>query len=1016
MPLRLRRSSFQLLALVVCLFTAAGPAVCAARDHFDSFEGAKPNWTVMYDRADARVTRHERSLELHREGNAAELFDVAIKADATLLQLVYQLPSALLIDDMKLSLWFQSTQDGATLTTRVVFPNQIDPDTGASLMVFVDGDSYTKVGQWQKLECNNFEHKVRQKLRETRRRMQKAGVGPDIDRTGGYVDTAVINIRSSRGTSRFIVDALRFGPIVEAKKEIVQPVERTEPSGEREAEFRMDRLYVHKQPFFLRAIPYHGEQPADLKKMGLNVVWVPDYKDTQLLAEIDQADLRIMAVPPKLEVDSGQVRVDSVSASASAHLAPFGADTSRIMFWYLGTKIRPEEKRDMAAWLEQIRSADRTYKRPVMGDVAGLERTYSRQFSVMGGSMMGVQRPAVHTSLAPKDYRDWLAERRNLSQPGTYLWTWIQTEALQSVNETRVSSGWHPLVVEPEQLELQVMAALSAGFRGVAYWTTTSLDDDYPGARERKLMITLLNMKLDLLEPLIATGTVGSPAHFTAQGPPDRNKKGLAAPGKISKTDRNWDLELNDRADQLRRREEMTRDLEASALNTLLGRLVLPVWYAEEGNFVPGQMAANKAKIVAEGVGQSARAWEITTTHVRELPTVTVAGGKQVTLDMIDTTTSILFTTNQEAIEQFRGKVNALAPAAAQVTLELARAKFERVTAIDEELQKLGRGQPDLKGILNKARGHIDQSDKLWQAHHYHEARLKACEALQLLRMLQYAHWSFAAHRDFRGQAKRFWYPTSSPHTLCFQTLPDHWEMIARIGRTTGAPVKNLLRSGDCEDKDTMVAEGWKRTETEIPDVQSTGELHAGAHQGTYCLRLAAAPAPGKELPAVISDRPVTITTPPVTVYKGQLVYISGWVKMAAASIGNLDGAVFYDSLLGSGTALHWNSTADWQQFEMIREVPETTQLTLTMALSGLGDVRFDDLQIIPLDIEAGSSAAGGLKGTPASRTGKGAPWDFLKRLPGFSGKGDSNKGESGKSDSSKSDANKGQSPKGDSK
>jgi hypothetical protein len=973
--LRSPRLSLQLLALAVLAIVATTPQIGSARDHIDGFDGAKPSWTIMHNRAEARVARHERTLEFPREGKAAELFDVGVNVDSTFLQLVYQLPTARLIDDMKLSLWFYSTQDGATLAARVVFPNQIDPDTGASLMVPVEADSYSKVGQWQKLECNDIERKVRQLMPQIRRRMQKAGVGGDIDVSGRYVDTALINIRSSRGTSRFIVDALRFGPVADTRKENpVQSVEGSEPEFEPEAVWKMDRLYVRGQPFFLRAIPYHGEQPADLARLRLNVVWVPDYEETRLLADLDQVGLRGMAVPPKPRGEHGNPRLEHVSV----HLAPFGPDTSRILFWYLGTKIQPDQKREMAAWIEQVRSADRTYKRQLLGDVAGLERTYSRQLS-----MLGVSRSAVHSSFSPKNYRDWLAERRNLAQPGSFLWTWIQTEAPQSTNEARAAAGWHPMVVEPEQLELQVMAALAAGYRGVAYWTKTSLDDDQPGARERKLMIALLNMKLELLEPLIATGNVGSPARFTAQGPTARNPKSLATPGRIKKSDRNWELELNDRDNQFLSQDELARDLEASVLNTSLGRLVLPVWYAAEGQYVPGRMTANNAKIVAEGVGESARAWEITLTDVHELASVRVTGGKQVSLDKFDTSAAILFTTDQTAIERFREKVKALAEPAAQFTLELARAKFERVAGIDDELQKLGRGQTtDSKPILTKARALIDQSEKSWRAQKYHDARLAACDALQLLRILQYAHWTFAAHR--------FHDPVTSPHTLCFQTLPDHWDMMARIGRTTGSPIKNLLRSGDCEDKDTMVAEGWKRTETDIPGVQSTGELHAGAHQGTYCLRLASAPAAGKELPAVISDRPVTITTPPVTVYKGQIVYISGWVKVAAPSVANLDGAVLYDSLLGPGAALHWSATADWRKFELVREVSETTELTLTMALSGLGDIRFDDLQIVPLDVDAGPSRGTGPNGMPVARPGNGLPFDFLRRLPGFGGKSES--------------------------
>src|SRR5205823_7795290 len=142
-------------------------------------------------------------------------------------------------------------------------------------------------------------------------------------------------------------------------------------------------------------------------------------------------------------------------------------------------------------------------------------------------------------------------------------------------------------------------------------------------------MIALLDMELELLEPLIATGNVGSPARFTAQGPPARNLRGMATPGR-NRSDGKMEQELNDRDNQFLMQEQLARDLEASVLNTDLGRLVLPVWYADEAQFVPGRMVANNVKIIAEGVGESARTWAITTTDVHELAAERVTGGKQI--------------------------------------------------------------------------------------------------------------------------------------------------------------------------------------------------------------------------------------------------------------------------------------------------------------------------------------------------------------------------------------------------
>jgi hypothetical protein len=250
---------------------------------------------------------------------------------------------------------------------------------------------------------------------------------------------------------------------------------------------------------------------------------------------------------------------------------------------------------------------------------------------------------------------------------------------------------------------------------------------------------------------------------------------------------------------------------------------------------------------------------------------------------------------------------------------------------------------------------------------------------MQLLRFLQQAYWSDAVHG-------RMYAAVSSPHTLCFQTLPDHWRMIGRFGRARVEGSRNMLRSGDFEDFDTMIAEGWKHEQTAIDGVRATAELYPRAHKGTYSLRLVAAPAAGRDAPVAIHERPVTVISPPVTVYKGQLVYISGWVKVASPSSGNLEGAILYDSLSGPAAALRWRQVADWRKFELVREVTESTELTVTMALTGLGEIRFDDLEIIPLDVESGPTARS-VKNTPGA--GRTNPFDFLKRLPGFRGKTD---------------------------
>lgn len=935
--------------------------VCAARDYVDGLDVGGTSWLVVSDKNTTRVKRHLRTAEICHEGRGAELFEIEVAAETAVVELGCELPAARLIPDLALSLWFQSNQDGATLSARVVFPFQIDPATGAGLTAIVEGDAYTKPGQWQKLEISGFDRRLAKLLPQIRRRLQaSAGVKEDPDLRGSYVEAATLRIRTSRGTSRFVVDALRLEGIVDATTEDrIRQAEHAEPESRPEAVLNLDRLEVRGQPFFPLILPYRGEQPADLSRMRLNVVWVPDYRDARLLENLDRVGLRAMAVPPQ-------------AGPAGAHLTPFGPDTARILFWYLGTHIPPDKKLEVAAWQEQIRNADRVYRRPLLADVSGLERTYSRQLA-----MLSVSRSPLHSSIGFKLYRDWLIERRNLAQPGSFFQTWISTEPASALAESRQSAGWSPQVVEPEQLRLEVYAALAAGCRGLGFWTHSSLDEEQPAGLERKLTLAQLCMELSLLEPLLATGHISGQAPFSISIPAGRNLKGLASPLATAKGGRARDAALNDREIQLRRQEQAKRDLEASSLATDYGTLVLAAWFADEAQYVPSQMAGNDAKVVVPGVGQSARAWEISTTAINGLNCERVTGGTEVTLKKFDMTAAILFSDDERLVDHFRERIKTLAEPAARVALELARTKFDRVAGVDLELHKLGQGQPDAGSILAAARACLDRAESELRAQRFHDSRTNSADAMQHLRHLQHIYWSDAV--------RRLYAPISSPHTLCFQTLPDHWRMIGRFGRTRNSPIRNVLRAGDFEDKDTMVAEGWLRKETAIDGVATTAELYAPrAHSGVYSLRLAAAAVPGRDPPAHIAERPVTVVSPPVTVYKGQLVYISGWAKVASPSQANLDGALLYDSLAGPAAALRWRATADWKRFEFVREVHETTELTLTMALSGLGDIRFDDLEIIPLDVDS-SPAARTIKNSPG--TGRAGPFDFLRRLPGFRGK-----------------------------
>jgi hypothetical protein len=98
--------------------------------------------------------------------------------------------------------------------------------------------------------------------------------------------------------------------------------------------------------------------------------------------------------------------------------------------------------------------------------------------------------------------------------------------------------------------------------------------------------------------------------------------------------------------------------------------------------------------------------------------------------------------------------------------------------------------------------------------------------------------------------------------------------------------------------------------------------------------------------PALGGREFVRYTTPPITVHAGHAIRIGGWIKVPASVQASQDGVMIYDSLYGRSLALRFREQTDWQRFELVREIWESQDLTVTVALTGVGEACIDDLEV----------------------------------------------------------------------
>lgn len=919
------------LIVVTTLALMCSIEASAADSFVESFDEGATSWRAEHSPMALRLVSHRRQGHLRHGGKGAELYQAQVRKAGSEVVFRHSLKPAIAIEDLQLSVWIKSNQPGLLLCMRLIFPDESDPETGGPLTALVIGDRYRASDEWQEMTCTASADALQDAIRRTRYRAN----GRTLSTEGLYVDQAVLTtiVQPTPAAIEVMFDDLSFSPIVPpARMNELLTVGLDVPEPDPPVEFRLNHLSVEGEPFFPIIAPYHGEAGESISgfaEAGINVAWILDWRDDALLTALRDAGLWATATPPRATGEQGEV-LDAREAG----LPPFGDETRPILFWNLGPRIPAYTLDELIGWVSQLRSADLTYDRPTLADVTGGEYAFSSHVDLLAAS-----RHITNTAIAFENYCNWLRSSRKEAFLNTFFWTWIQTEPTSQTVLARAAAGQLPVIIEPSQIRLQVYAALQAGCRGIGYWKTMPFGADSPGALERRLTLSRLNMELELLAPLLATGDKpGTPVAFDVTELKPGSDGRRVRPSYHQLTITGPEQATSPFAPS----ERPPGRGEAVLIKTDLGPLMLAVWYGESAQFCPGQMAKRQTKIVVPGIAETAAAWQLTPTGIRHLPDRPVAGGKEITFEKFDQTAAVLFTTDQAVVGKFERVIAKLAPKAARATVELARAKRQRVANIHQQLSVVAQPIPDSAAMLQSADRQLSLAENYLSQNDYDAARQSADDALQALRMLQRAYWEDAV-RGFPS-------PLASPHAICFSTLPDHYRLIAAVGAALRNPPAdaNLLSTGEFEDYDQILSEGWTHTAVESPGLAAGGALIAAApKQGRYALQLLARHKENGSIPGQAAEGAVVFRSPAMPVSAGQVLHISGWVRVVGEIPDHLDGATVHDNLLGPSAGLRWTKTAGWQFFEMLREVPVDGNFDVTLTLHGAGEVHFDDLRVI---------------------------------------------------------------------
>jgi hypothetical protein len=972
------------LGVTVALF----PAHAQQQIHRHSFAGRTP----AFLRGDANVRveeqQHDISTQAFKSQPSSEHVKLTCDAgtgDAAFIHYYYETPPAPVSDTLSAGLWVKATKPGIQLRARVVFPKEPDPENpDARLTMLIVGDTYEKTRSWQKLALENVPALLGKHLPAL-----QARIGRAVNTTDAYLDRLVLNLYAGPGPLEVWIDDLDVGPVLPAPAPPVSPAVPTKQSKpgdpvalgrSRRVEQRGGQLEVEGEAYFFRMIRHTGTPLYVLRAAGFDSVWLPADSPSELIDEATREGWFIVPSAPLANTSAVSVNtgLNRERDQFTSFLQKFG--NADVLFWDLGGGLTDEQVGRVDLTSRVIREGDR--RRPLGGDLWDGFQSYSQYLDVVGA-----HRWPLFTSLDFNQYHQWLTQRRKLIAGRCVFWTWVQNHLPDwyvgtVAGKPDAEQFEDPIGPHPEQVRQLAYLALASGCQGLGFWSDRFLADSHHG-RDRLQGMALLNTELDMLAPVLVTAENKEPLWLPTNNP----------------------------------------NVRAALIRGKRGCVLLPIWLGSGNQYVPEQGAVQALRVLVPLIPDGADPWRISPAGVECLREncIKKTGGTEITIPEFDLVAPIVFTNDLSTnglVVWWQDHGRKYARLAARWALDLAASEYEKVRTVHLKLLEVGAQVPGADTLLLETHHYYREAQKHFATELYDKAYQDATRALRPLRVLMRDHWQQAvATLDL---------PTASPYAVSYFSLPKHWELYRQVQGSR--PAASVLphggfefsgelpkdgvridalpgwsaRTGSLESDRVSVAAGvvpaegladYRKPRETKPQPKTLfspsrpivpadeGYLPPAPELGKGVLKLeiranALRNPDGKPVPRspILERTFLAVDSPPVRLPPGTLVRVSAWVKVPTPIGGTADGALFYDDAGGEPLAVRLMHTAElgepfpvWKHFHLYRRVPASGQISVTLALTGVGVAYFDDVRIEPL---VPGSAAG--IGPTAGRPGTG--------------------------------------------
>ncbi len=845
------------------------------------------------------IKEHRISRDHAHKGDASETIRiVAERADPAsepFIHFVYPTPRAPMTPELKAGLWLRSKSSGIQLLARVVLPHVRNPQRPESARtVFIEGPRYSHAHNWQRLDLGDALSALRRQVQILRLEM-----GMEIDVSDAYVDQLVLNLFTGEGEVQVWINEIEIGPVLGDRPtpptSESTSVESRTPRTLTHVEIVRDQLTVDGRRFFFRGIRLTDTPVEVHRRAGFNTLFLEPTASQLTIDELTKLELFAVPMLALPDLDEGVLPVARSELLPRETLSRLH-HSGRLLFWHLGDDRGEAQLERVARLASRVREVDPD--RPVGVDASEALWPYSRHVD-----LLGVHRWPLHTGLELTQYRDWLRQRRFWARPGTFTWTWVQTHLpawhTQLVYQRPPTSSFdEPIGPQPEQIRLLTYLAVASGCRGIAFSSDRFLADTHQG-RDRLLAVALLNLELQMLEPILLS-LMKPPLWIDTSHP----------------------------------------NVKAAVLHAEKGILVLPIWLGPGSQCVPGQASAAGLRLVVPMVPPNFQPWEVSPVEVRTLTSRRIAGGTEIVLGDFDLTAAIVFTSDMSTegpVVSWQQQMRRMAESASGWSVDLARAELDKVRRVNVQLTESSAARYGDQVLLRDAERRWQSAQALHQSRRYREAYLEAHRALRPVRQLMRWQWERAL-----AEAGT---PTATPYLVSYYTLPKQKSFMESLARARAG--ENLLTGGGFESPQ---AQGWSISQSTEDEVQMAARLGIDKpHEGARYLELAVVPREGKNAPEALERTIISATSDPVRLPPGTLVRICGWVRIPRPISASPDGALFYDSAGGEPLAVRLTEATDWRLINLYRRVPASGEVRVTIGMTGLGVVQWDDVRIEPL-------------------------------------------------------------------